>query len=858
MEIPAEHPSPLFVPGLPAEPADFVGRLGELDALRADLPRPPAATARTRTAPHTSAPHTPARPTGEPPTGEPVGEAGEPGEAGTEGAADAGTAGGTPEEDASDGHCRVLVIAGAPGTGRTALALRLARVLREEYPDGRAYVRLVEPDGSAVPPRVAARRLAQQLPPARPSDDAPTGPSTPATGPSTPPVGTVPARQAVVPLGEEAARREIQRRTRGRRALLILDDVPNTDAVRALLPRETGCLVVAVTRGPLTGLRDTRPCVLSGLDRASALRLLTGLIGSTRVVCDPTAAQALVDRVRGVPTALRLAAHWLQAHPRASVADLLREIALAERGEGAAPGADAPAKPPAAGGRRPTATAAVPAPSLTDLVAALVEGPPEQGAGLPTPTGAGTASTGPASSGPASSGRAPAGRVPADPASPARPAAPPRAVRPSADSVREAAGALGVHDPLPACFLPQYRALSPSAARLLRRTTLAPYGLVCAHRGSALLGDSLDRTRAALGELVAAGLLVPHGDGTARHRVPGSLLHLVRERCAAEERAADLRLARARLLERSVRLAQACHLALLGAAPEPVARGVVRVRFRDRAEAVSWLHREVDALARTAADALADGELDTSAGRLAVVLIRLLGDEARARGADVVVESGDRLASLHTTVLEVSRRRRLPRQEAAALRHLGALHVAEGDDPRALRRFREALEVARTIEDDRVSGPLLEEIAAVHERAGELERAADWYRRALVPFQALRDPRGQARVLDRLADCCAAVGGHAEALRHRRAVVTLLRRRGDRRERAAAVLRLGLAQARVGRVEEALESLREAVALHREASDRAGEAVALRAAADVLERSGDPTGAAAQRAQADRLQDASH
>ena len=44
------------------------------------------------------------------------------------------------------GRCPVLVLAGRPGSGRTALAARFARTVAADYPDGVLFARLSAPD----------------------------------------------------------------------------------------------------------------------------------------------------------------------------------------------------------------------------------------------------------------------------------------------------------------------------------------------------------------------------------------------------------------------------------------------------------------------------------------------------------------------------------------------------------------------------------------------------------------------------------------------------------------------------------------------------------------------------------------
>ncbi|MFI9722575.1 tetratricopeptide repeat protein [Streptomyces sp. NPDC052396] len=205
---------------------------------------------------------------------------------------------------------RVLLIAGRPGSGRTALAEELARQLEREYPDGVLRARLTDADGTPVPTDRTARALLAEL--------------------------AAPARAGA---DEDELAEALRRALSGRRVLLLLDDAAGAEQVEPLLPDEPDCLVLAVSRGPLTGVPDVRPCTLGGLEPAAGIELLERYAGPTRITCDPMAAGAVVEECGGQPAALVLVGGWLAAHPKMSVADAarrLRELAVPEEYQGTA------------------------------------------------------------------------------------------------------------------------------------------------------------------------------------------------------------------------------------------------------------------------------------------------------------------------------------------------------------------------------------------------------------------------------------------------------------------------------------------------------------------------------------------
>lgn len=132
-------------------------------------------------------------------------------------------------------RARVLLIAGRPGSGRTALAEELVRVVADRYDDGVLRVRLSEPDGTPVPVANAARELLTALDVRAPAGAA-----------------------------EDDLTAVLREALAERRALVLLDDAVAAEQVDALLPDTPECLVVAVSGGPLTGIADVRPCTLGG------------------------------------------------------------------------------------------------------------------------------------------------------------------------------------------------------------------------------------------------------------------------------------------------------------------------------------------------------------------------------------------------------------------------------------------------------------------------------------------------------------------------------------------------------------------------------------------------------------------
>ncbi|MGK3939337.1 tetratricopeptide repeat protein [Streptomyces caeruleatus] len=606
-------------------------------------------------------------------------------------------------------RARVLLIAGRPGSGRTALAEELVRTVADRYGDGVLRVRLSEPDGTPVPVGNAARELLTALEVRAPAGAA-----------------------------EDDLTAVLREALADRRALVLLDDAVSAEQVDALLPDTPECLVVAVSKGPLTGIADVRPCTLGGLDTKSALELLSRHTGSVRITVDPRSAEGLVEECQGHPAALRLAGGWLAARPKAAVADLAKQL-HAESDEAS-----------------------------------------------------------------------PLGRV-----------------------------FTFVHASLPA-----------AAARTLRLLSLAPAGLLDPHTASALAGCSVADARSALDDFVALGLLHTMDSPLPQYEVPGCLYPLLKSLADTQDRPAELRLARARMLERTVRLLQSSRAITETDSPDAREKlqGMPRsVRFPSPRAAEDWLRVRRPALLAAARLAVADGELDTLARRLMAQLVRAMVAHfgMQAAAPDLYV--------LHGLVLDVAERRALPREKAAALLNLADLDARTGRTREALARYRAALDAGREANDPYATGRAMESVGGAHLELGDYDRAADWFGRALAQRLARGERAEAARLYGRIAAAHTCAGHYGEAVRNWRAALAGHRRDGDVASHARALSELARVQEYAGRPEESLRTCQEAVEWARRAEDVRLLAALQMRLADTLDRLGDPAAAQLHRGAAERL-----
>ncbi|NEA02198.1 hypothetical protein G3I28_23175, partial [Streptomyces sp. SID10116] len=112
--------------------------------------------------------------------------------------------------------------------------------------------------------------------------------------------------------------------------------------------------------------------------------------------------------------------------------------------------------------------------------------------------------------------------------------------------------------PLARVFAHTYASLPGPPARILRFLSLAPAGHVDPHTASALAGCSVSAARTTLDDFVALGLVRAVESPLPQYEVPGCLVPLLKARTESQDRPAEIQLARARMLERTVRLLQSC------------------------------------------------------------------------------------------------------------------------------------------------------------------------------------------------------------------------------------------------------------------------------------------------------------
>lgn len=198
----------------------------------------------------------------------------------------------------------VTVVHGVGGVGKTALVLRWAREVREDFPDGDLYVNLrgFDPESQPIDPSAAAEMLLVGL------------------------------GVEEMPANADARFALLRTTLAGRRLLLVLDNAASARQVLPLLPGAADVRVVITSRNQFRALvsqHDATAIGLRQLDFEAARSLLAAVLGGQRVDAEPEPAREIVERCAGLPLALRVFAERVSRFSDTSLREFADELSAA-------------------------------------------------------------------------------------------------------------------------------------------------------------------------------------------------------------------------------------------------------------------------------------------------------------------------------------------------------------------------------------------------------------------------------------------------------------------------------------------------------------------------------------------------
>ncbi|WBP91290.1 AfsR/SARP family transcriptional regulator [Kitasatospora cathayae] len=197
------------------------------------------------------------------------------------------------ERTADGAGPRVVALTGMGGVGKSALAVRAAHLLRDQFPDGQLHVDLRGfGAGTPRPPHEVLATLLADLHPAG-------------------------AGASAQPLPEDTDDRAALLRTTlaDQRVIVVLDNARDSDQVLPLLPGTGASAVIVTSRAALPDLPGAHHVPLAPMDIEEQRALLSAACGVERVEHDLDGAMRILAACAGLPLALRIVAARLAARP---------------------------------------------------------------------------------------------------------------------------------------------------------------------------------------------------------------------------------------------------------------------------------------------------------------------------------------------------------------------------------------------------------------------------------------------------------------------------------------------------------------------------------------------------------------
>ncbi|MEV4454195.1 BTAD domain-containing putative transcriptional regulator [Microbispora sp. NPDC049633] len=193
----------------------------------------------------------------------------------------------------------IAAMSGIGGVGKTTLAVHVAHLAGDLFPDGQLYADLRGYGAEPTAPETALVAFLRAL--GIPMDVIPDG------------------------LAERSAL--FRSLLADRRMLVLLDNARDAEQVEHLLPGAPGCAAIITSRGKLADLPAARLVDLDVMEPEEALSLLAAVAGPERVAAERAAAMDVVAACGFLPLAVRIVAARLASRPSWTVASLVPRLA---------------------------------------------------------------------------------------------------------------------------------------------------------------------------------------------------------------------------------------------------------------------------------------------------------------------------------------------------------------------------------------------------------------------------------------------------------------------------------------------------------------------------------------------------
>lgn len=170
-----------------------------------------------------------------------------------------------------------------------------------------------------------------------------------------------------------------------------------------------------------------------------------------------------------------------------------------------------------------------------------------------------------------------------------------------------------------------------------------------------------------------------------------------------------------------------------------------------------------------------------------------------------------------------------------ALSNLGIIYSNLGNYPQAIDYYQQALSITRQVGDRLEEGYTLGNLGLVYNFLGNHEQAVAYCQQALVISQEIGDRYSEENVLGNLGIAYASLADYSRAIEYHQHQLTIAREIGDRRGEAIALSRLGSCLIKFNQYSESLSYLEAALQIFNVIGDRANQANSLKALAELYQ-----------------------
>ncbi|MBD2087116.1 tetratricopeptide repeat protein [Coleofasciculus sp. FACHB-542] len=179
------------------------------------------------------------------------------------------------------------------------------------------------------------------------------------------------------------------------------------------------------------------------------------------------------------------------------------------------------------------------------------------------------------------------------------------------------------------------------------------------------------------------------------------------------------------------------------------------------------------------------------------------------------------------------------KSEGTALGNLGSVYRTLGNYPQAIDYCQQSLTIAREIGDRKGEGSALGNLGSVYYSLGNYLQAIDYYQQSLTIAQQIGDRKGEGIALGNLGSACSCLGKYPESIDYIQQHLTIAREIRNRHGEGTALGNLGNTLFKIEQYSEALEKLQTALKIFLEIGYRSGQAVIFNDLAELHLKLGD-------------------